>query len=45
MHDARKLAMFLKKPTLEALTVGDNGKRRERKVEELLCHRLLGDCP
>lgn len=30
----------MKAPTLKALVVGDNRKKRERKVEGLLCHRL-----
>jgi len=38
--DARQLATSMKAPTLVALVVGDSGKKRERKVECLLCHRL-----
>jgi hypothetical protein len=29
----------MKAPTLKALVVGDNGKKRERKAVDLLCHR------
>jgi len=38
--NARQLATSMKAPTLEALVVGDNGKKRERKAVDLLCHRL-----
>jgi hypothetical protein len=37
--DARQLATSMKAPTLKALVVGDNGKKRERKAVDLLCHR------
>jgi hypothetical protein len=42
MLDAQELATSVKARTLEALVVGDSRKRRERKIEDLLCHRL---CP
>lgn len=38
--DARQLATTMKARTLVALVVGDSAKKRERKVEGLLCHRL-----
>ncbi len=38
--DPRQLATSMEAPTLVALVVGDNGKKRERKVECLFCHRL-----
>jgi hypothetical protein len=40
VQDARQLAPSMNAPTLKALVVGDNRKKRERKVEDLLCHRL-----
>ena len=40
MLDARQLTTSMKAPTLKALVVGDNGKKRERKAVDLLCHRL-----
>jgi hypothetical protein len=33
------LATSMKAPTLKALVVGDNRKKRERKAVDLLCHR------
>lgn len=40
-NDARQLATSMEALTLVAFMVGDNGKKRERKVEGLLCHRSL----